>query len=93
VGGSSALHFYTLEAEGMDGQRMVECWVDRVGEDGIQDGHGYDKAECCGSLELVGDVKVPSDVEERWGLVEAAGGVRVCRTHGMLHRRVILRKK
>ncbi len=33
------------------------------------------------------------DVEEGWGLVEVAGGVRVCRTHGMLHRRVILEEK
>lgn len=38
-------------------------------------------------------MEVPWDVEERWGLAEAAGGVRVCRTHGMLHRRVILGDK
>jgi hypothetical protein len=31
----------------MDGQRTVECRVDCVGEDGIQDGHGYGKADCC----------------------------------------------
>ena len=52
-------HFYTQEAEGMDGQRRVEYRVDCVGEDGIQDGHGYDKAECCSSLVLVGDVEDP----------------------------------
>jgi hypothetical protein len=74
----------------MDGQKMVECRVDCVGEDEIQDGHGYDKEE---SLVLVGDVEAPWDAEERWGLVEAAGGVRVCRTHGMLHRQVILEEK
>jgi hypothetical protein len=74
----------------MDGQRTVECRFDCVGEDGIQDGHGFEKAECCWSLMLVEDVKVPLDVEEQWGLAEAAAGARVCRTHGMLHRRVIL---
>jgi len=84
------LHFYTQEVEDMDGQRMVECRVDCAGEDGIQDSRGYDKAE---SLVLVGDVDVPWDVEQRWGLAGAAGGVRVCRTHVTLHRRVILREK
>jgi len=73
----------------MDGQRMVECRVDCVGEDGIQDGHGYDKAECCSSLVPVGDVEFPWHVEERWGLAGAAGGVHVYQTHGMLHRQVM----
>lgn len=41
------LHFYTQEAEGMNGQKMVECRVGCVGEDGIQDDHGYDKEVCC----------------------------------------------
>jgi len=41
------LHFYTQEAEGMDGRRMMECRVDCGGEDGIQDGRDYGKVERC----------------------------------------------
>lgn len=34
------LHFYTQETDGLgsDGQGVVECPVERVREDGIQDG-------------------------------------------------------